>query len=171
MKRFKWAAKIAAKVGMGVLTERVLTVLTRILVDVPMIYLFIKGFSIIEVASVFIVWYFIFCLTIVCIYDYCAMNGYDLLGLNYLNGLKDQEIKKNEIFKRLARWIVRRRITIFLIGSLVELDPDIVTIMLRKDGERGYKVLFYSVVYSIVIYSIVYWLGVRGYGYFRYFVD
>jgi hypothetical protein len=172
MKRLKsLAATVAAKVGMGVLTERVLTVLTRVLVDIPMVYLFLEGFNFIGVASVFIVWYFIFCLAVIYIYDYCADKGHDLLGINYIVGLKDQEIKRNEIFKRFARWIVKRRITIFLVGSLFELDPDIVTLLLRKKGERGFKVLFYSVAYSIITWSVIYWLGVKGYGYFRYFVE
>ena len=171
MKRLKKAATIAAKVGAGILTERILTVLTRVLIDAPMIYLFVKDFSIIEVAGIFIVWSFMFYLAVIYVYDYCAKRGYDLLGLNYLAGLKEQDLHRKQIMQRIARWIVRRRITIFLVGSVFELDPDVVAILLRKKGERGFEVLFYSVVYSITIWSVIYWLGVKGYGYFRYFVE
>lgn len=171
MKRFKWAAKIAAKVGTGVLTERILTVLTRALVDGPMIYLFVKGFNIFEVASIFIVWCFFLYLLVIYAYDYCVATGYDLLGLNYLAELKEQKIPNNQRMKRIAQWIVRREFTIFIVGSLFYLDPDVVTILLRKKGERGYKVLFYSVVYSISVYSVIYWLGVKGVKYFAYFIE
>lgn len=171
MERFKWAANIAARVGKVVLVERILTVLTRALIDAPMIYLFVKGSSIIEVASIFIIWCLVFYSAVIYIYDYCVTKGEDLLGLNYLVGLKDQNIPKKQIFKRIARWIVKRRITIFLVGSIFELDPDVVAILLRKKGERGFKVLFYSVVYSIIVWSVIYWAGVKGYGFFCYFVE
>lgn len=164
------AAKIAARVGRGLLAERLLTVLTRLLIDAPMVYLFIEGYSIYEVVGIFIPWCFIFYIVIIYIYDYFVAKGYDLLGLDYLVKLQDQEISKEQIFKRLARWIVKRKVTIFLIGSLFELDPDVVAILLRKEGERGVRILALSVVYSIVFWSIIYWLAVKGYRHFSYFM-
>jgi hypothetical protein len=170
MNNFKKVSEVLAKIVRAVLTERFLTFLTRVLIDVPMIYLLIKGFGVVEIIGIFIPWCFIFYALVICAYDYFAQKGYDLLGLNYLSDLKSQDISNKQIIKKIARWIVKRRITVFIIGNIFLLDPDVVTIILRKKEDTGLKILFWSVVYSIPIWAIIYWLGVKGYGYFTYFV-
>lgn len=170
MKNLKKVSGILAKIVRAILTERFITFLTRVLIDVPMLFLLVKGFSVLEVISIFIPWCFIFYTFIILAYDYFLYKGYDLLGLNYLANLKYEELSKNQIIKTIAYWIIQRKITIFSIGSIFLLDPDVVTILLRKKGQIGLQILFWSVVYSTPIWILVYWLGVKGYRYFSYFI-
>jgi hypothetical protein len=168
---FKKAAKIAAKIIMGFTVERILTVLTRILIDAPMIYLFVRGWNVLAVAIGFIAWCFIYYSAIMYAYDFFSKRGYDLLGLNKLNAYSEKKDGGANFFDRVLYWAMKRRITIFLVGSIFLLDPDTVALLLRKKGERGYRILFYSVSYSIIIWSVIYWLGVKGYGHFSSFLE
>ncbi len=168
---FKKAAKIAARLVIGFTAERILTILTRVLIDAPMIYLFTKGWSILTVSTTFIAWCFIYYLVVIFAYDYFfSEKGYDLLGLEYLNDYSD---KKDcvKFWDKMLHWIMKRRAAIFLVGSVFLLDPDTVAILLRKKGARGYGILFYSVSYSIIVWSVIYWLGVKGYGQFSTFLE
>lgn len=83
---------------------------------------------------------------------------WDALGLEALNVLKDEKhISSRRIFKRLARWMLRKgHWWIFGIGSVV-LGPPIITPMLEKRGSKKSR-LFYLMSGTFV--STAFWVTV-----------
>ena len=84
-------------------------------------------------------------------------TGWDVLGLERLNKLRDEKhIPQHRIGKRLTRWFMRRRLTLFLIGSCF-IGPPVVTILLRKNDSVTDN-LFY--ILSGTLISVVTWVTV-----------
>jgi hypothetical protein len=71
-------------------------------------------------------------------------------------------------------WILRRKTTIFLFGSPFFLDPDLVTLLLRKKNyftwRECLKITLPSVIQCIMVWALIFQLGVWGWKYFQWFV-
>jgi hypothetical protein len=81
--------------------------------------------------------------------------GWDVLGLEHLNRLRDEKhIPQHRTGKRLTRWFMRRRLTIFLLGSCL-VGPPVVTILLRKPGSPGDNIFY---IISGTLISAVVWV-------------
>jgi len=109
--------------------------------------------------------YFIYSLFIVMAYDYFLDRGYDLLELENLKA-NGSSVDGNKVIG----WILKRRTTIFLIGSCFQLDPDGVTILLRKSRDdfwgNALRITLPSVIISMTYWTIVFKLGLMGVRFF-----
>lgn len=161
------------RISRFILTERLITVGEK-LIEVLMIALIIK-YGVIEEMMIVTPLYFFFCVGIVKIYDIFLTKGIDLMGIDYLCNLKNAELDTRNIYKKFARWILRRRATIFWVGSIFRLDPDGVTLLLRDDKsktiENALKITLPSVILSMVFWTIVFKMGIMGFKYFKCFVE
>jgi hypothetical protein len=82
-------------------------------------------------------------------------TGWDVLGLDRLNKLRDEkDIPKSSPKRRFTRWCMRRRLAIFTLGSCI-LGPPVVTILLRKPGSLPDS-MFYT--FSGTLISVVVWV-------------
>lgn len=162
------------KVSGAVLTERAITVVGRTVIDFPMIWLFEEGQGVITVFLLITPIYLLFAISVVALYDFCLRRGKDLLGIDYLRSLEDKNLKKSQLYDRAARWVMRRRITIFWIGTIFFLDSDIVTLLLRKDdetlGRTFVTITFPSVIWGMIFWSAVYKLAIMGFKYARWLI-
>jgi hypothetical protein len=162
------------KVSGAVLTERAITVVGRAVVDVPMIWLFEKGQSVVTVFLLITPVYLAFALGVVALYDFCLRRGQDLLGIDYLRSLEKKDLKRNQTCERATRWVMRRRSTIFIFGTLFFLDSDIVTLLLRKEnetfGRAAVRITLPSVIWGMIFWSAVYKLAVMGFKYARWLI-
>lgn len=86
-----------------------------------------------------------------------AKNGWDALGLDHLNQLRDEnDIPPSKVGKRFKRWCMRRRLTIFVFGSCL-IGPPVVTILLRKPGSLPDSIFY---ILSGTLISVVTWVTV-----------
>lgn len=86
-----------------------------------------------------------------------AKTGWDALGLDHLNQLRDErDIPTSKFGKRFKRWCMRRRLTIFVFGSCF-IGPPVVTILLRKPGSLSDSVFY---ILSGTLISVVTWVTV-----------
>lgn len=155
----------------AILAERVLTILTRF-VDVLMIGFIAAdpNHGIDGVTKAFLIvtpTYFFFCLGIVCLSDALLKKGVDVTGLETIRELEHAILLKTQWVKRLVQRILMSKRLIFWIGSWFYLDPDYVTLLLRKNKE-GYvstflRITLPSVVLSMAVWLGVYWAGFQGY--------
>jgi hypothetical protein len=161
------------KVSGAVLTERAITIAGRALIDVPMVWLFANGFGVVEVFLLATPAYFLFSLIVVVLYEFFLSRGRDLLGIDYLRKLEAEEGRLG-FFDKMARWVMRRKITIFLLGSLFFLDPDVVTLLLRKKGESlrrvALRITLPSAIWAIIFWSVTYKLAVMGFRYAQWLI-
>lgn len=175
IKRFwKRNGNTTTKVAGFVIAERAITVVGRVVVDAPMIYLFKEGYGILDVITMITPVHFVFTLAVVALYDFFLKKGRDLLGIEYLRGLETAKLTKKQLWKKFGRWIIRRRLTIFWIGTIVYLDSDVVTLLLRKKEDtikNILKITLPSVIWSMIFWSVIYKLGVMGVKYFVWFVE
>lgn len=155
------------RMGRYIATEEALGLLARP-IDALMIYLiwsqrngallaFVVGF----------VTYLILCIAVVRLNDECLRNGFDLTGINELRQLAVESGSNKSWFKRLVAWVLRRRATIFFIGSWFHIDPDYVTLLLRdeRDGfwSNTVKWTIPSTLLSTIVWTTTYWAAHRGY--------
>lgn len=143
-----------------VLVERILTVLTRG-VDALMIYIIwyepdlgaLGAFIIVTPVNL------LFCSLVVFGSDVLKKYGTDLTGI--------EQIRRNAEEKGgLKRWVLRRRTAIFLIGSWLYLDPDYVTLFLRKDTsfwKNTWRITFPSTILAMLVWTPIYWAAHEGY--------
>lgn len=114
--------------------------------------------------------YFIYCMFVVMAYDFFLDKGYDLLELENLRINGD-----SEDFNGFFRWVMKKRITIFLVGSFFQLDPDGVTILLRKNREmfwkNSIKITLPSTLISMTVWTTVYSLAVKGFEWARWIIE
>ncbi|MBI5133821.1 MAG: hypothetical protein HZA81_00305 [Candidatus Taylorbacteria bacterium] len=157
-------AKGTGKAGKFFVTERIITVATRIFTDVPMLA-FIVGdpeFGWLK-AIVFVTpLYVMVCIAIVLISDFFLKNGVDITGIEEARALSDENLTHNQFTARFVRWFTKRRLLIFWVGSIYYLDPDYVTLLLRRkeDGlmKTTIKITVPSVLLSMLFWSTLYWL-------------
>lgn len=148
-----------------IVAERVVTVLTR-------------GFDVLDVTLIvrngpitaFLVvtpLYFIFCGIVVWLSNRSTARGMDMFGIDTLRVLVTANPTELTRWKRFARWMLQRRTLIFWIGSIFYLDPDYVSLLLRKPGDGLWRSLMTitlpSVVLSQAVWVGIYWLGYQGF--------
>lgn len=151
-----------------VITERVLTFLTRI-VDALMIY-FIWADPVYGVIKAFLICTpinFVLCCIVVYLNDIFVKNGHDFTGIEEFREMAYETYHKRQYVKRFASWTLKRRRTIFLVGSCFYIDPDYVTLLLR-DKEKGFwnnslKITLPSVLLAMTVWTPVYWCAHKGY--------
>lgn len=144
------------------LAERVITVATRVFTDVPMLAILAWDSGITGLATTFAVVtpiYLLLCIGIVLGSDVALKKGLDITGLETLRELEHEVLEKKQWFKRIVRRILRSRKLIFWVGSWFYLDPDYVTLLLRKK-EEDYVSTFLRITLPSVVISMVIWLGV-----------
>lgn len=144
------------------LAERFITFVTRVFTDVPMIAILAWDSQISGVMTAFIVVtpiYFALCVGIVFANDLAIKRGVDLTGLETLRELEYHVLEEKRWFSKILQKILRSRKTIFWVGSWFYLDPDYVTLLLRKKEESYFKT-FTKITLPSVILSMVVWLGV-----------
>lgn|GEM_PF-6197798 len=175
------ATSLSWKIGKFFITERVITLLTRV-IDLltiglifgdPSIQGALKAFVFITPVNL------IFCMGVVYVLAVFARNGYDLSGLEELKQMRHEQYSERQRIKRLLQWILRRRETIFWIGSWFFLDPDYVTILLY-DRTKSFTanivtITVPSVVLAMIIWVPLYWIFVNaligGYRWAAWFLD
>ncbi len=142
-------------------------------VDIFHIYLIIKyGFwpALFAISLLF----FAICLATVFIHDIAVSFGYDILYMERIRRIGADDTDNRGILKRFAGWVLKRRSTIFWLGSLW-LEPDLVTLLLRKDNRvtmsNTLKITLPSNILCVTVWTIIFYLGVRGYVYFKWFIE
>lgn len=144
------------------------------LLDVLVISLIIKVGI---VAEFFIVvpLYACYCMGMVVAYDYFLAKGYDFVGLEYLRNMERGKVERKQFVQRFLRSVMRRRYSIFCIGSVAQMNPDGVTLLLRKDRTSTLRnflgITLPSTVLSIAFWTTVFKLGIMGVSYFTVFVQ
>lgn len=167
----KFLSKNGFRIMSFVTVNRILAAIS-LGVDGIMIYL-IKNYGFwFEMVAVNVL-FFVVCSLTLLTYDFFSQKGYDLLSMDYFHELRDEPLEKKNFLKRFTQWILRREKTIFWLGSLW-LEPDVVTLLLRKGEKTKLKdivsVTLPSVVLCITFWSVVFYLGLKGYVYFSWFV-
>ena len=152
----------AFKLGRAIVAERIITLITRF-VDLIMVYLMWYHGPLVSFIITTPI-YILTCMAIVAGHDLIvAWRKDDFLGLDYLNGLPYQ--KELGKFEALLAWIMRKRFTIFWIGSWFYLDPDVVTLLLRDKRTSFWKntmrITVPSVLLSMVVWTSTYWFGIK----------
>ena len=130
-----------------------------LLVDGLMIGI-IKRFGIWIEIPVIVFLFFVICVWNIYIYDSFAKKGQSIINPNNFQG-------------KISSMVLKNRATIFWMGSLW-LEPDVVTILLRKKEavwKSNLRITFPSVVWCISFWSLIFYLGIKGYAYFQYFVQ
>jgi hypothetical protein len=111
--------------------------------------------------------YFAFCASIIYVNDVFVRNGYDITGIEELRQMADKHYPRKNWVKASVSWMLRRKTTIFLIGSWFYLDPDYVTLLLR-DKEKSFwtnlvEITLPSVFISMMVWTPVWWCACKGY--------
>ncbi len=140
--------------------ERILTVLTRG-VDALMIYIIWEKPQLGAIGAFIIVTpvNLLFCSLVVLLNDVLKKYGTDMTGIDQIR----QSAKEKGGFKL---WVIRRRATIFLIGSWLYLDPDYVTLFLRKDTsfwKNTWRITLPSTILAMLVWTPIYWAAHEGY--------
>ena len=157
------------KVSKFFITERIITVLTRV-VDALIIYLIVLDPTIHGGIKAFIYTTplnILLCVFVVYVLDVFARNGYDLSGLEEYREMIHVQYRKEQYIKRFAQWVLKRRGTIFWVGSWFYLDPDYVTLLLR-DKAKGFwtnilKITVPSTILAMVIWVPFWWCVVNAF--------
>lgn len=158
MKRFV----IESSLLRAFLAERFITIVTRVLTDVPMLAILAWNSGIKGVVLTFVIvtpTYFALCVGIVLANDAAMKKGMDLTGLETLRELEHHVLEENRWFSKILQRILRSRRMIFWVGSWFYLDPDYVTLLLRKK-EESYLQTFTKITLPSVLISMAVWLGV-----------
>lgn len=152
------------------LAERAITITTRVFTDVPMLAILAWDSNITGLTTAFIVVtpiYLFLCISIVLFSDAAFRRGLDLTGLETLRELEHTVLEEKQWFRRLLQRILQSRKLIFWIGSWFYLDPDYVTLLLRKKEESYIstflRITLPSVVVSMVVWLVVWWAAVQGF--------
>lgn len=165
--------KILGKMSRFLLLGRVAGIGEKLL-DILVIFLIIKVGVIAEFLIV-VPLYSCYCMGIVVAYDHFLKKGYDFAGLEYLRNIQRGNVEKKRFFKRFLRAVMRRRYSIFWIGSVVQINPDGVTLLLRKDRTSTFSnfinITLPSTALSIAFWTIVFKSGIMGAAYFKIFIQ
>ena len=165
--------KVLAKMSRFLLIGRVAGIGEKLL-DILVISLIIKVGVIAEFLIV-VPLYSCYCTGIIVAYDYFLEKGYDFAGLEYLRNMQKGKVEKKKFFKRFLRSVMRRRYSIFWIGSVAQINPDGVTLLLRKDRTSTLRnflgITLPSTVLSIAFWTTMFKLGIMGVAYFKLFTQ
>lgn len=156
-------AKGTGKVGKFFVTERIITVATRIFTDVPMLA-FVLGdpqYGWLKAMLYVTPLYILVVIAIVAVCDLFHKKGIDITGIEEMRSISNEELGKRQYVKRFIAWFMKRESSIFWIGSWFYLDPDYVTLMLRRKGDSFLKTLVKlvipSVLISMLVWTTLYW--------------
>lgn len=157
------------KVSKFFITERVITLLTRV-IDALIIYLILQDPTLHGAFKAFVYTTpinILFCAGVVYVLDVFTRNGYDLTGLEEYREMLHEHYHKKQYIKRLAQWMLKRRGTIFWVGSWFYLDPDYVTLLLR-DKAKGFwanvlEITVPSTILAMVMWVPFWWCVVNGF--------
>lgn len=160
------------KIVMFIVTNRILSVVS-LGVDGMMIYVGSKyGFEAMFFSGQIV--FFLICVVVLKLYDLFLNAGLDLLSINDFLELRYQKLGKRQYFKRITQWILRREETIFWLGS-IWIEPDIVTLLLKKNGRTKMKDIIFitlpSTMICISFWAVIFGLGLRGFAYFSWFIE
>lgn len=110
-------------------------------------------------------WNFVLTSSVVWVNNYLYRRGYDLTALEALCEVKPTA-SHGWFMGNLLQfkcWVLERRITIFLIGSVHFLDPDYVTILLQDKRDSFIKIIctitLPSVILAMFVWTIYYAAG------------
>ena len=154
------------KAAKFIITERVITIGTRVFTDVPMFYFIVSDPKYGWIKSM--IWitpvYIFFCALVVYVSDKFNDKGIDITGIEEMRSIAlSSEISKKNIIKRFIRWFMSRKSLIFIFGSIFYLDPDYVTLMIRDRNDSFLKVMLKitipSVLISMLWWNTIYWLA------------
>ena len=147
------------------MTERIITIATRVFTDVPMLAFIMTDpvFGWVKCMLYITPLYVFFCAVVIFVSDYFHANGIDITGIEEMRTIRSsQELKKRQFIKRFIKWFMHREVLIFWIGSWFYLDPDYVTLMIRKKGDSFLKTILTitvpSVLVSMFFWTTLYWL-------------
>jgi hypothetical protein len=118
---------------------------------------------------------FALCCSVVYLNDVFMRNGHDLTGIEEFREMAHETYHKRQYVKRLASWMLKRKRTIFLIGSWFYVDPDYVTLLLR-DRNLGFwsnavRITLPSVVLAMTVWTPIYWCAFKGYSWAAWLVS
>jgi len=156
------------------ITERLLGLITR-LIDVGMIYIIATTSEYAALKCFLIMTPLNIAMSILVIYTIDKLNefGFDVTGIEEMRKIESVVYESNNYFKRFIQWMLRRKSTIFLIGSWFYLDPDYVTLFVRNRNKSFWwnisRITVPSVVYAMIIWTFFYWALFQGYHWVRFF--
>lgn len=111
--------------------------------------------------------YFLYCIFVVIVYDFFLERGCDLLEI--------ENLRSNGASHKFLGWILRRRATIFFVGSCIQLDPDLVTLLLRKNRKtlwlNSLTITLPSTVISMTFWTAVYASAIKGYEWAKWLIE
>lgn len=117
--------------------------------------------------------FFLICVHWLRIYQRFQNEGIDLQKISYLRSLHKKP--KKSCGEKITAWILKSRKTIFFVGSPFVLDPDLVTLLLRKKSHFAwrecFKITLPSAALCVFVWAAIYQLGIWGFKYFRWFID
>lgn len=176
MKTLNQAVSVSGKVTKFIVTEKILGLITR-LIDVGMIYIFVEGGSYAALKCFVLMTPINIIMTIVIIYliDKISDLGFDITGIEELRKMEYVTCERKQYIKRLIRWVLHRKATIFWVGSWYYLDPDYVTLLIR-DQKRSFwsnilRITIPSTVLAMIIWTLFYWAAYQGYQWVKVFTD
>lgn len=161
-----------------------LNIISR-LTDILMIVLIIN-FGLIAEILIVIPLYFAISIWNMMLYDRFRLTGHDLLQIDYFRKLSSTDIgflstNINIIsLKSIKRIIIKipvyflsiilkSRVAIFILGSIFILEPDIVTLLLRKKQEvtvrNALLITLPSNILCISLWSVIFYYGIYGFRY------
>jgi hypothetical protein len=134
--------------------------------SVAMIY-FLLNYGIVFTFLTITPSYFLYCIFVVAIYDFFLERGCDLLEI--------ENLRSNGASHKFLGWILRRRATIFFVGSCIQLDPDLVTLLLRKNRKtlwlNSLTITLPSTVISMTFWTVVYVSAIKGYEWAKWLIE
>ncbi len=155
------------RIGKFIITSQIITALTR-LIDVGMIYYIVSGgkYGAVKAFLFMTPLNIILSMAIVYVVEWLLDKGHDVTGVEELRSMENKSYSSKQWIKRFVQWIIKRKVTIFWIGSWYYIDPDYVTLLIRE-RERGFwfnsfYITIPSVLLAMIVWTPVYWLAFRG---------
>lgn len=137
--------------------------MTDRLVDVLMVWLSYKYGSLLVLMAVIQPVSILLCILVIQAHDRISKEeGYDLLGISRLRKIQRNMNGSSSPFG--DKILQAGKLAIFLVGSLIVLDSDVVTLILRKRerlDKSALLLLIASSGYSIVVWSAIYLFGTQ----------
>ena len=161
-------ARPAGVVAKFIVTEKTLGVITR-LIDVGMIYIIVTGgkYAAIKAFVVMTPANIVLSMAIVYLIDRLNSLGWDITGIDEMRKMENTDYKPNQYIKRFIRWMLLRKMTVFLIGSWFYLDPDYVTLLVRDSKKsfwaNSFRITIPSVFLAMVVWTFFYWAAYQGF--------
>ncbi len=179
MNTIKQISKLSFGLTKFLVVERIISTLTRMIdmLIIGLILAFPSPASLIWIFAATTILNLFFCISVVCSIEYIRIRyNFDATGLEELKCY----VAQNDTFvKRILSKVLSSRRSIFWIGSWFYLDPDYVTLLLRRKERRLrvdlVEVTLPSVLLAMIVWVPVYWICVHaaklGYGWATYLIS